>query len=889
MNVRILSVAAPALLMVATVLGAQSSGAREASRNVRSMRAIRTSEPIRIDGVLDEADWSKAPVADGFMESYPNVNERPPDRTEVRVLYDDNALYVGVRMFDSQPKLIAAQLARRDATGIYSDWLHLMVGTYYDHRTAYRFSVNPLGVKKDVLEYNDNNEDVNWDAVWDVATRVDSLGWIAEYRVPFSQLRFSSSEPAGGRIWDIQIMRDIARRNERDSWAPWTQQSPGFVSAFGELTGVDSIPAPHRLEILPYVSAGLTRAPGSSANPFFRSNDTKFAGGADVKYGLPNGLTLTGTVNPDFGQVEVDPAVVNLTAFETFFPEKRPFFLEGSDIFAFGTVQRNNDYSSQYYFYSRRIGRAPQGSVNGPDVAYVDAPSQSTILGAAKITGKAGGWTVGLLDALTNEEQADVMTAAGTRSKQPVEPRTNYLVGRVRRDFRAGNTVIGAMVSSVDRALGDSALASSLRGRATVGGLDFEHAWANRVWVVSGYVSESQVTGTPQAIAATQLSSARYYQQPDATYLHFDPSLTSLSGHMSEIALAKRGTWYGSVALKDVSPGFEMNDIGFQSRVDYRSASTGFGYQTSVAGRVFRSSYLGVGTTSAWSYDGTSIFQSPYISTGGTFTNMWGVSLFAFNNPTFYDNRLTRGGPLMLVPHSWSVQLSGNSDTRRLVTVSPSLSLSGDASGARENSVSLSMDIRPTSFIHVNVGPSMNVVRSTGQYVRAVSDSLATTTFGRRYVFANLSQSTLAMDTRLDWTFTSQLTLQLYAQPFISTGKYSSFKQLRSPRTYAFDVYGRDVGTVTHGASGYTIDPDGAGVAPSFAIGDPNFNIRSLHGDAVLRWEYRPGSTLFFVWQQQRDGFEPIGDFSLARDAGAIFRARPTNVFLVKLAYWMGR
>lgn len=853
------------------------------------MKAVRATGPIRIDGTLDEASWNQAPVAADFMESYPNANGHPPDGTEVRVLYDDNALYVGVRMFDSQPKLIAAQLARRDATGIYSDWVHLMVGTYYDHRTAYRFSVNPMGVKKDVLEYNDNSEDVNWDAVWDVATRVDSLGWVAEYRVPFSQLRFSSAEPVGGRKWDIQIMRDIARRNERDSWAPWTQQSPGFVSTFGELTGVDSIPAPRRLEVLPYVSAGLTRAPGTSANPFFRSNDTKFAGGADVKYGLPNGLTLTGTINPDFGQVEVDPAVVNLTAFETFFPEKRPFFLEGSDIFAFGTVQRSNDYNSQYYFYSRRIGRAPQGSAGGPDVAYVDAPSQSTILGAAKITGKAAGWTVGLLDALTNEEDADVMTTSGVRSTQPVEPRTNYLVGRVRRDFRAGNTVVGAMISSVDRSLGDSSLAASLRGRATVGGLDFEHAWANRAWVVSGYVSESQVTGTANAIAATQLSSARYYQQPDAKYLHFDPTLTSLTGHMSEIALAKRGTWYASVALKDVSPGFEMNDIGFQSRVDYRSASTGFGYQSANAGKYLRSKSLGGGTTSAWNYDGTSIFQSPYINTSATFNNLWGVSLFAAANPTYYDNRLTRGGPLMRLPHSWSVDLSGNSDTRRLVTVSPSLSLFGDASGATERSASVSLDMRPTSFIHVNFGPSLDVMHGTGQYVRTVSDSLATATFGRRYLFANLSQSTLSMETRLDWTFTSELTLQLYAQPFISTGKYASFKQLRTPRTYSFDVYGKDVGTIARTASGYTIDPDGTGAAPSFAIGDPNFNIRSLHGDAVLRWEYRPGSTLFFVWQQQRDGFEPIGDFSFTRDAGAIFRAQPTNVFLVKLAYWMGR
>jgi hypothetical protein len=853
------------------------------------MKAERATGVIRIDGFLNEPDWSHALVSSNFMESYPNTSEKPPDATEIRIVYDDNALYVGIRMFDSQPKLIAAQLARRDATGIYSDWIHLMVGSYFDHRTAYRFSVNPLGVKKDVLEYNDNNEDTNWDAVWDVATRIDSLGWVVEYRIPFSQLRFSTSEPAGGRVWDLQIMRDIARRNERDSWAPWTQQTPGFVSTFGELTNVTGIPSPQRLELLPYVSAGLTRAPGDNANPFYKSNDTKLSAGADVKYGLPQGLTLTATVNPDFGQVEVDPAVVNLTAFETFFPEKRPFFLEGSDIFAFGTVNTNNDYNSQQYFYSRRIGRAPQGSAYGPNTAYVDAPQQSTIYGAAKVTGKAAGWTVGVLDALTSQEDADVISTAGVRGTRPVEPRTNYLVGRVRRDFRAGNTVVGAMLTSVDRALGDSSLAAILRGRATVGGLDFEHAWAQRAWMVSGYVSASQITGTPAAIAASQRSSARYYQQPDADYLRYDSTRTSLTGHMSELALAKRGVWNGSIAIKDVSPGFEVNDVGFQSRVDYRSLATSFGYQSSEAGKHFRSDYLSVGTTSAWSYGGTSIFQSPYLSTGATFSNLWSINAFATDNPSYYDNRLTRGGPLTSVPRSWSLDVGGTTDPRRLITLNPDVSLSGDASGATSQNVLLSLDMRPTSFINLSVGPSWNVQHASGQYVTGISDALETATFGERYVFANLSQTTLSVETRLGWTFTPNLTLQLYAQPFVSTGKYSSFKQLRAPRTYDFDVYGQNTGTVTRDASGYTIDPDGDGAAPSFAIGDPNFNIRSLHGDAVLRWEYRPGSTLFFVWQQQRDGYEPIGDFSLRRDAGAIFRAQPTNVFLVKFAYWIGR
>src|SRR6184192_931062 len=356
----------------------------------RVMRAIRATGPINIDGKLNEPSWAAAAPSGDFTQSYPKVGAKPSDPTEVRVLYDDGALYVGVRMFDAHPDSIAAQLARRDASGIYSDWLHVMVDSYRDRRTSFRFSVNPRGVQKDVLEFDDRNgEDLNWDAVWQVATRIDSLGWTAEYRIPFSQLRFGGAQQGAERIWGFQVMRDVARRNERDSWSPWKTTDPGFVSLEGDLTGLVDVPQPSRLEVLPYVSTKLTRAPGDPANPFYKANDAKPSAGADVKYGLPGGLTLTATVNPDFGQVEVDPAVVNLSAFETFFPEKRPFFVEGANIFDnFGQGGSNNFWGfnrqEPNLFYSRRIGRAPQGSASGD---FVDRPGSTTILGAGKLTG----------------------------------------------------------------------------------------------------------------------------------------------------------------------------------------------------------------------------------------------------------------------------------------------------------------------------------------------------------------------------------------------------------------------------------------------------------------------------------------------------------------------
>ena len=887
------------LAFIPAVLGAQGTAhpadtvvtrTPQGGSALPTMQAARlTGGSIHLDGVLDEPAWRNAPVANDFMQSYPKSGAKPTDTTEVRVLFDNNAMYVGVRMFDREPSRIAAQLARRDATGIYSDWVHVMIGTYHDRRTAYRFSVNPLGVKKDVLEYDDGNEDTNWDAIWDVATKVDSLGWTAEYRIPLSQLRFSSKEPAGGRVWDMQIMRDIARTNERDSWAPWTQQSPGFVSAFGLLRGIDDIPAPERLEIIPYATAKLTRAPGTSANPFYRSNDTKLSTGVDVRYGLANGLTLTGTVNPDFGQVEVDPAVVNLSAFETFFPEKRPFFLEGSDVFQFGHVRTHNDYGSGTYFYSRRIGRQPQRVLGGSAITYVDAPDQTSILGAAKLAGRVGSWTVGALDAVTGEQTARFARPDGTEGSAPVEPLSNYFVGRARRGFNDGNTVVGGMFTAADRSLGDSVLSRLLRRGAYMGGLDFEHAWDKRNWILSGFGAASMVDGSRAAMTATQRFSSRYFQRPDADYVHLDTTRTSLGGYTGEVALERNGPFFGSVNVKTVSPGFEINDLGFQSRVDYHALSYLTGYQNDKPGKLFRNFDVFAFGNNTWNYGHDLILNAYAIAQDATFNNLWQLSSRITYNSDNFDQSLTRGGPMGVDPAQLDAWIQLTSDSRWPVVTTLFVDGTRDRIGGDQVVTQLSFDARPTSFIHLNFGPTLTSLYNKEQYLQTQPDPAATSTYGARYLFANLKQTTLSLDTRVDWTFTPNLTLQVYAQPFVSAGKYAAFKQLRAPRTLDFDVYGENAGSITSANGTYTVDPDGSGPAQSFAIGNPDFNVRSLHGDAVLRWEYRPGSTLFFVWQQERNDYQPFGDFEFRRDAGAVFRTVPTNVFLVKLAYWIGR
>jgi hypothetical protein len=855
------------------------------------MIAVRARGAIHIDGKLDDPDWKLALADSSFTQSFPNPGAVPRQRTETRVLYDNNALYVGVRAFDNHPDSIAAPLARRDAVGIYSDWIHIAIDSYHDRRTAFGFAVNPRGVQKDEMVYNDNTEDLNWDGVWQVATSIDSLGWSAEFRIPLSQLRLGPERNGTDRVWGFQVGRDIARYNERDVWAPYTVQSPGYVSSFGDLTGLSGIPIPARLDLIPYVSTKLTRAPGSSADPLYRRNDAKPSIGGDLNYGLPNGLTLTATVNPDFGQVEVDPAVVNLTAFETFFPEKRPFFLEGSDVFQFGQTQTDASYNSQIFYYSRRIGRAPELTVPGSDVAYVDAPDQSTILGAVKLAGKTRGWTVGLMDGLTADETAQYVTTGGTHGMSSVEPLTNYAVARVQRDFGDGNSAIGGMITATNRDVSDTVVSDALRSRAFLGGIDFDHSWDSRNWILSGYVTGSRVDGSPASITATQLSSTHYYQRPDASYLGVDTTRTSLAGHMAEFALAKRGQWFGSLDYKEVTPGFEINDLGFLSRADYRSVVPAVGYQSNDPGKIFRSYSITGASFDAWNFGNALIRQSNTVIMNGTFNNLWAAGLQATYAPDQLSDELTRGGPLAMIPGLWSLDASINSDSRKPLIASGELQYQHDAAGGFAEGANITLEARPNSVIDLSFGPTLSVTNSSNQYVETIADPLAVQTYGNRYIFANLHQTTLSLDTRLNWTFTTNLSLQLYAQPFVSAGRFTSVKELLAPRTRRFTVYGVDRGsTISRSQDGvYTIDPDATGPAPTFELVDPNFNTRSLQGDAVLRWEYRHGSTIFFVWQQQRNGVAPIGDFGLTRDVGDIFRESPTNVFLLKATFWLGK
>jgi len=663
-----LSLAGP--LLGQSVQGSGESTLVPGAGAARVVEAAPVVGVIQIDGWLNEAAWSAASPATGFVQSWPRPGEPATFATEARVLVGEDALYVGVRMYDPHPDSIAAPLARRDVSDIYSDWLHVMIDSRMDRRTAFRFSVNPRGVQKDVYTYDDGSEDLNWDAVWEVATSIDSLGWTAEYRIPFSQLRFASGGSQSGE-WGLGIMRDVARHEERSTWAPWTRDTPGFVSSFGTLRGVGSVRAPRRLEVLPYVSSQLVRAPGAADDPFYRANAGTAAAGVDLNVGLPQGLMLSATINPDFGQVEVDPAEVNLTVFETFYSEKRPFFIEGQDVFGFGKVRSFNKYESQEYFYSRRIGREPQRQVFGGDVAYADAPRQTTILGAAKVSGKTpGGWTIGLLDAVTAREEARYVDTGGARRRMVVEPLTNYAVGRVRRDLRGGRTVVGALGTATIRDLADPDLASMLHERAFLGGIDFDHRWSGRVWSLSGYFVASHVSGTTDALVGTQRASAHYFQRPDAKHIELDPTRTSLSGHLTEIALARSGDGGLDFSLeyKESSPGFEVNDVGFQGRSDYRAVTTLLGMPVNRPWWIFRDHNIYAFSYHAWNFGGDPILNGYAVTAYGTFNNLWYAEVNVHHRHRVYDDRLTRGGPIAGKPALWMYELYLGTDGRKPVS-----------------------------------------------------------------------------------------------------------------------------------------------------------------------------------------------------------------------------
>ncbi|NNM06333.1 MAG: hypothetical protein HKO65_14675, partial [Gemmatimonadetes bacterium] len=597
-------------------------------------------------------------------------------------------------------------------------------------------------------------------------------------------------------------------------------------------------------------------------------------------------------VNPDFGQVEVDPAVVNLTQYETYFPERRPFFVEGAEIFRYGFpgFQLNQSDFGEL-FYSRRIGRAPQRNLYAAGARYVDLPEQSTIVGAMKMSGKVGAWSVGLMEAVTQEEEGRYVDGSGLRQNAVVEPLTNYLVGRARRDFRDGNSTIGGIFTGVNRDLSDPTLSGALHSAAYVGGIDFNHMWSNREWFVNGTLTGSRVQGSEEAILYTQRSPARYWQRPDAGHVTLDPTRTGILGWRSSLSAGKRAGehWLGSVLMQAQSPGFEANDLGFETRVDSWDMTVALQYRDMEPDSTTRFYQIDFLQSAEWNFDGDMVGANLFLGSVQQWSNFWISSTAIGAHPETDNDRLTRGGPVARHPGGYSISQYVSTDRRKSYNLSGNFTYAGNSRGGWGVMPRLGVTVRPASAVEFSLEPSLQRTHAVSQYVRAVSDETANRTYGTRYVFSDLDQTVLSLDTRVSWTFTPRLSLQLYLQPFLAKGDYARFKELHEPREWGWDVYGEDAGTISAVGGGYDVDPDGNGPAEPFSLPNPDFNVRSLRGNAVLRWEYRPGSTVYLVWQQRRFGTALYGETSLMEDARDIWSIPPENVFALKVSYWWGR
>jgi hypothetical protein len=897
----------PLLLpLAAAIVAACPLGAQDADAAPRpSVRAVERTEPIVLDGRLDESIWRTAPAATDFVQYDPHEGQPATQRTEVRFVHDGEALWIGARMFDTEGAAgVVTRLARRDQD-TESDYLQLVLDTYHDHTGRTVLTVNPSGVKADAGQAS-AYADPSWDPVWQVATRIDSAGWTAELRIPFSQLRFPRDSV---QTWGLQIWRQVQRLNERSMWSPWGKREQGGPALFGHLEGVRAPRSRGRMELLPYaLSRASYVAPTQPGSPFQSDRAYSVRVGADLRYQLSSTLTLDATINPDFGQVEVDPAVVNLSAFETFFQEKRPFFVAGSGLFGFGDFWCYNcsNVSSTSLFYSRRVGRAPQGSVSRGDARYVQAPENSAILGAAKITGRtSGGLQLGVLNAVTGSGRARVMDTLGGRFTEEVEPLTNYFVGRVRRNYRGGNTTVGAIGTSVLRRFDADALRGRLPGHAEAVGVDWEMWWRNRTYHLIGNVAVSNVSGDADAILRLQRSSARYFQRPDRAggsnrlfSSALDSAATSLRGFGGYLRMAKDGgDWRWETAVNYRSPGFEVNDAAFLTRADYVWMLGNVLRAWTRPTRTYRDWVVIAGGQQEVNFDGDLTDRQLHFFTGGQLANYWNTAFYVQVRPEVSDPAATRGGPVVRRARDFFANARVSTDARRSVVLSSSPTLSGDAFGGRGYSLNLDVRVKPAPNLQFSLGPSYGYALSRRQFVLRREDATATHFHGERAIFAELEQHRFSMNTRLNWTFTPNLTLELFAQPFLFAGAYAGFREFAAPRTSELRSYGRDFGSVCHDPATrrYTLDPSGDCADPvsrspqAFSFTDPSLNVRSLRGNAVLRWEYRPGSTLFLVWQQQRAGSEPFGDFDFGRDASALFEQRADNVLVVKASWWIGR
>jgi hypothetical protein len=844
------------------------SGRKYPPRIYRTVRL--QGAPPAIDGRLDDPAWSQGEWSGDYTQQMPTEGAPPSRATELKILYDDENVYMAIRVHDD-PAQVRRYPGRRDDFMDYGvDVVGVCFDSYNDKRTGFEFDLTAGGSKIDLVLGNGENEwDTSWDAVWDGEVAHDERGWTAEFRIPLNQLRYG---PQNEQVWGMHAWRWIARNQEEDQWQLIPRKNSGRMYNLGELHGIRGLPRSRHLELLPHV-VGRTRSGPETPG----GRDYGGSLGLDAKVGLSSNFTLDATVNPDFGQVEADPSVVNLTAYETFYAEKRPFFLEGRKILSFGIED------SDQLFYTRRIGQAPSLAPPLGEGETIHAPENTTILGALKLTGKtADGLSLGLLQSLTQRERASVSSPLGER-EPVVEPFGSYTVARVQKDWGKGNTSLGAMLTETHRWNSDPAL-SFLPTNALTGGIDLVHYFADRAWMLEARGVVSQVNGEPEAIQALQTSPVHYYQRPDASHLGVDANARSLFGHGGSLLLGTSGSrrlklidhfrWY--------SPGLELNDLGYLKQADVRANEVYFGWEEPTPRGVFRTYSAQLGREDSWDFGGLHTNAVTSLEASATFRNKWSTyGRLAFNQ--IVDTRALRGGPALRWHDHYSAYLQAGTDSSRRIY----LFANGEHNWAvdddsRSSRAEAQLQLRLLRRLSLSGQLAYQRYLDTLQYV-----TTAESADGPRWLLAQISQDTWSFTFRIDLTLTPDLTVQFYGSPVIGTGRYTDFKRATDTLAHRtadrFHAFGAEEIVFRPDANAYEVS-EVAGASYSFA--NPDFSFRQFRSNLVVRWEYRPGSALYVVWSQGRTDQRDLWQRSFGTNWDDLWRTHPQNVFMVKLSYW---
>jgi hypothetical protein len=829
---------------------------------------------IRIDGRLDDEAWQKAAPITDFIQKEPVEGSAPTDAMDVRIVYDDDVLYVGARMFSKDGR-IQAPLGRRDNID-QAEHILVSFDTFLDRRTAVVYGVTAAGVRIDRYHAADQEDsfDSGYDPVWRAETSVSGDQWTAELWIPFSQLRFN---PETELHWGLNLSRFRPTLDEADFWILIPRTVRAWSSRFGDVSGINGVVPPRRIEASPYVAGGSTiNGDRDRNNPFDDGRNLGGRVGADVKMGLGPNLTLETAINPDFGQVEADPAEVNLTAFETRFPEKRPFFVEGAQLFNIGHPN---------FYYSRRIGARPIGPATGD---YVDYPDANSIMAAAKLTGRLQSKTsIGFLAAVTDDEDARVASGATLEQRDvEVAPHAYHVVGRMLQEFGANASTAGFIVNYMHRDFDEGSALADLYTRnamAVAGNTLLRFKGGQYEFRASG--GGSFLNGSEKSVERWQRSSSHYAQRPDRDYSPLDPTKTSMAGWSVQVNFDKTGGrhWLWGANTKIDSEDFEVNDFAQLNGADGWLSNANIRYRETQPGSVFRTYSVQLDAMTDTTLRG--LMQSGRLraTANVTWLNYWTSSINLARELPTTSVSLTRGGPLMGRGPGWNSTLNIGNRASSRTRISGSLYWQRNDDGASAKRVSGTFSMRPGPQWQFSVSPFYDRLTEPQQYISTLSGGRPET-YNSRYVFAFIDRSTMSMEYRLGLTLKPDVNLDTYAEPFAASGHYHDYGELLEPGSRERLKYGTNGTTLT-------INPDGSQVATAggstINLRYRDFNTLSFRSNVVLRWEWRTGSTLYVVWQQDRAGTEMIGTRVNVGDAFRSVTAPGPNIFLIKTSFWI--